>query len=55
MLYKYPQVEYPYARRPVFGDTGYFQTDPYWRDHILLYEYFNGDTGRVLEPAIKQV
>jgi hypothetical protein len=32
-------------RRPVFGGTGYFQNDPYWRDHILFYEYFNGDTG----------
>ena len=33
------------GRRPVFGDTETFQTDPHWRDHILFYEYFHGDTG----------
>ena len=33
------------GRRPVFGDTATFQTDPHWRDHILFYEYFHGDTG----------
>ena len=22
-----------------------FQTDPHWRDHVLFYEYFHGDTG----------
>ena len=22
-----------------------FQTDPHWRDLILFYEYFHGDTG----------
>ena len=22
-----------------------FQEDPHWRDHILFYEYFHGDTG----------
>jgi hypothetical protein len=22
------------------------QTDPHWRDHILFYEYFDGDNGR---------
>jgi hypothetical protein len=33
------------GRRPVFSDTATFQTDPHWRDHILYYEYFHGDTG----------
>ena len=33
------------GRRPVYGGTEKFQTDPYWRDHILFYEYFHGDNG----------
>ena len=33
------------GRRPVFGGAEKFQTDPYWRDHILFYEYFHGDNG----------
>ncbi len=33
------------GRRPVFGATEKFQTDPHWRDHILFYEYFHGDNG----------
>jgi len=33
------------GRRPVFGGQEKFQTDPHWRDHILFYEYFHGDTG----------
>jgi hypothetical protein len=33
------------GRRPVFGDEPIMQSDPYWRDHILFYEYFNGDHG----------
>jgi hypothetical protein len=32
-------------RRPVYDDIKAFQTDPHWRDLILFYEYFNGDTG----------
>jgi hypothetical protein len=32
--------------RPVFGDAQKFQTDPHWRDHLLFYEYFHGDTGQ---------
>src|SRR5262249_53095785 len=35
----------PDGRRPVFGGTEIFQTDPHWRDHILFYEYFHGDNG----------
>ena len=34
--------------RPVYGDSIRFQTDPQWRDHILFYEYFHGDTGEGL-------
>ena len=33
------------GRRPVFGDATKFQNDPHWRDNLLFYEYFNGDTG----------
>ncbi len=33
------------GRRPVFGGTEKFQTDPYWRDYVLFYEYFHGDNG----------
>jgi hypothetical protein len=31
--------------RPVFGDSTLFQRDPRWRDQILFYEYFNGESG----------
>ena len=31
--------------RPVFGTNATFQTDPHWRDYLLFYEYFHGDTG----------
>ena len=33
------------GKRPVYGGTKKFQEDPYWRDHILFYEYFHGDNG----------
>jgi hypothetical protein len=33
------------GRRPVYGGTEIFQTDPHWRDLILFYEYFHGDNG----------
>ncbi len=33
------------GRRPVYGDTARFQTDPTWGDNILFYEYFHGDNG----------
>ena len=33
------------GRRPVFGGAEKFQTDPHWRDNVLFYEYFHGDTG----------
>lgn len=34
--------------RPVHGQRQIFQNDPHWRDMILFYEYFNGDTGEGL-------
>ena len=34
-----------YGRRPVFGGTEKFQTDPHWRDCLLFYEYFHGEDG----------
>jgi hypothetical protein len=33
------------GKRPVFGGTEKFQSDPHWRDHLLFYEYFHGDNG----------
>jgi hypothetical protein len=33
------------GRRPVFGGTEKFQSDPHWRDYLLFYEYFHGDNG----------
>jgi hypothetical protein len=33
------------GKRPVFGGSEKFQTDPNWRDYILFYEYFHGDNG----------
>jgi hypothetical protein len=35
----------PSGRRPVHGATRPFQQDPWWRDLVLFYEYFHGDTG----------
>jgi hypothetical protein len=33
------------GRRPVYGGTDKFQSDPHWKDYILFYEYFHGDNG----------
>jgi hypothetical protein len=35
-----------HGTRPVFGEHRQMQTDPHFRDHLLFYEYFHGDTGR---------
>jgi hypothetical protein len=35
----------PQGRRPVYGGSEKFQSDPHWRDYILFYEYFHGDNG----------
>ena len=34
------------GHRPVLGANGIQQTDPNFRDHLLFYEYFHGDSGR---------
>lgn len=33
------------GKRPVFGGSEKFQKDPHWRDNVLFFEYFHGDTG----------
>ena len=33
------------GRRPVHEDARY-ANDPLWKDLVLFYEYFHGDTGR---------
>ncbi|MGH7130530.1 MAG: MGH1-like glycoside hydrolase domain-containing protein [Phycisphaerales bacterium] len=34
--------------RPVNGDCARFMNDPAWRNRVLFYEYFHGDTGKGL-------
>jgi hypothetical protein len=34
--------------RPVYGTNEMLQKDPYWRDLIMFYEYFHGETGQGL-------
>jgi hypothetical protein len=36
------------GRRPAFGNNEKLQTDPHFRDYLLFYEYFHGDTGKGL-------
>jgi Glycosyl hydrolase family 63 C-terminal domain len=33
------------GRRPAYGGTDKFQSDPHWRDLLLFHEYFHGDDG----------
>lgn len=33
------------GRRPVYGGIEKFQSNPYWKNLILFYEYFHGDSG----------
>jgi hypothetical protein len=33
------------GRRPSHGEAKLFREDPHWRDHVLFYEYFHGDSG----------
>jgi hypothetical protein len=33
------------GKRPVYGGTEKFQTDPNWKDYLLFFEYFHGDNG----------
>jgi hypothetical protein len=34
------------GKRPLNGDETIYATDPHFRDLVLFYEYFHGDTGR---------
>lgn len=34
--------------RPCHGSFARYANDPHWRDYVLFYEYFDGDTGRGL-------
>jgi hypothetical protein len=34
------------GHRPVHGGDPRYAVDPHWRDLVLFYEYFHGDTGR---------
>ena len=36
------------GRRPVYGNIDLFQSDPHFRDKVLFYEFFHGDTGQGL-------
>jgi hypothetical protein len=36
----------PDGRRPVFASYEKYQRDPHFRDYLLFYEYFHGDSGR---------
>jgi len=33
------------GRRPVYGGVDKLQSDPAWKDNLLFYEYFRGDSG----------
>jgi hypothetical protein len=39
------------GQRPAFGQQPVWQNDPHFRDHLLFYEYFHGDTGLGLGAA----
>jgi len=34
------------GRRPIFGTDEHLQNDPHFRDYLLFFEYFHGDSGR---------
>ena len=34
------------GRRPCHGDDPRYTSDPHWKDLVLFYEYFNGDSGK---------
>ncbi len=36
------------GHRPIYDDTPLMEDDPHFRDHVLFYEHFHGDTGRGL-------
>jgi len=33
------------GNRPLYGESERFRSDPNWKDLVLFYEYFHGDTG----------
>jgi hypothetical protein len=33
------------GNRPIYGNNPLFQSDPHFRDYILFFEYFHGDSG----------
>ncbi|HKO15606.1 MAG TPA: hypothetical protein VJU87_05165 [Gemmatimonadaceae bacterium] len=35
-----------HGRRPCHGDDARYQHNPHWRDLVLFYEHFHGETGR---------
>jgi len=37
-----------YKQRPVYGKSKLFQNDPSFRDNLMFFEYFHGDTGQGL-------
>jgi hypothetical protein len=41
----------PGGDRPVYGDSRIEQDDPHFRDLVLFYEYYHGDTGRGVGAA----
>ena len=36
------------GERPLYGNHPKFQSDPHFRDYILFYEYFHGNSGKGL-------
>jgi len=36
------------GRRPIYGECERQQSDPHFKDHILFFEHYHGDTGRGL-------
>jgi hypothetical protein len=36
------------GRRPAHGNSELYASDPHWRDLVLFYEYFHGETGQGL-------
>jgi hypothetical protein len=36
------------GKRPVFGNVDKLNNDPNFKDYILFYEYFHGDSGKGL-------
>ena len=47
-------VRHQHGRRPVYGDTEKFQTDPHWRDYILSTSTSTGNNGTDWVPAIRR-